>query len=179
MLYLAGGPLEGREPHGAVRQELAALYQRAWGAEMPPLVRAAGGKPRFAAGGLHCSMTHTRQAAFCALSDRPVGLDAEPLDREISPALAPRILLPEELARYEEARNPGRTFLAFWVLKEAYVKYTGRGLSGLMEAGPFDLPTRRLRTPAGEGLRFWLLEREGHLLALCSSLEERPQFLEK
>lgn len=171
MLYLAGGALLGRDPHEAVRQELAKLYRAVMGEEMPPLARDPGGKPQFSAGPLHCSLTHTRQAAFCALSDRPLGLDGEPLDRRISPALAERILLPEELAEYHRAADPRRCLLTFWVLKEAYVKYTGQGLPGLMTAGPFTLAS----SEGPRGLRFSLLTREGHILALCSPLTEAPR----
>lgn len=177
MLYLAGGPLCGRDPHKAVRAVLARLYEAVTETQMPPLVPEASGKPRFAAGTLHCSLTHTRWAAFCTLSDRPLGLDAEPLARRVSPALAARILLPEELAQYRGSADPDRCLLTFWVLKEAYVKYTGRGLSGLMEAGPFDLASPRLLGPRGRELRFTLLTREDHLLALCSPLSEAPRFL--
>lgn len=173
MLYLAGGLLCGRDPHTAVRQELAALYNAVTGEDMPPLVREPGGKPRFAAGELHCSLTHTGKAAFCALSDRPLGLDAEPLDRSVSPALASKILFPEELLQYQRASDPARRLLTFWVLKEAYIKYTGRGLAGLMETGPFSLDP--LLGP--QGLHFTLLAREGHLIALCSPLSEAPRFL--
>ena len=173
MIYLAGGALHGRDPHEAVRQELAALYLAVTGEEMPPLVRAPGGKPQFSAGPLHCSLTHTRQAAFCALSDRPIGLDGEPLDRRVSPALAERMLLPEELAQYRRAADPRRCLLTFWVLKEAYVKYTGQGLPGFMTAGPFTLDP-----PEGpQKLRFTLLTREGHILALCTPLSEPPRLL--
>lgn len=173
MLYLAGGPLDGRNPHEAVRQELAELYKAVTGEKMPALIRAPGGKPRFSAGPLHCSLTHTRRAAFCALSDRPLGLDAEPLDRTISPAVADKLLLPEELAQYRQAAEPGLCLLSFWVLKEAYVKYTGQGLPGLMGAGPFSLDP-----PAGpQGLHFTRLTHDGHLLALCSPLGQAPRLL--
>ena len=177
MLYLAGGPLCGRDPHRAVREDLSRVYEAVTGGKMPPLVQDAGGKPRFSEGGLHCSLTHTRWAAFCALSDRPLGLDAEALGRRVSPALAARILLPEEQLQYQASQDPGRCLLTFWVLKEAYVKYTGQGLSGLMDAGPFDLSHPRLLGPRGRELRFTLLTRDGHLIALCSPLWEVPQFL--
>ena len=36
-----------------------------------------------------------------ALSDRPVGIDAEELDRDIDPRLADKILSPTERLRYE------------------------------------------------------------------------------
>lgn len=144
---------------------------------MPSLTAEASGKPHFAEGDLHCSLTHTKEAAFCALSDRPLGLDAEPLGRIVSPALAHRILLPEELTQYEKAPDPARCLLSFWVLKEAYVKYTGRGLSGLMAAGPFDWEAPRLLTHPGPAPHFTLLTRDTHLIALCRPADEAPCFL--
>lgn len=179
MLYLSGGALRGADQHEAVRAYLGALYQKVWGEPIPPVEKRPTGQPYFPVEGRFCALTHTKLGAFCALSDHPVGLDAEQEDRAVSLSLAEKILAPEELVQFQAAPDPRLCLLTFWVLKEAYVKYTGQGLRGQMKAFPFDLSGSRpyLRLPEGERLYFTLLHRHGHLLALCSPDRDPPQFL--
>ena len=66
-----------------------------------------------------------------AVSNHPVGLDAEWSKREVDLGMAPLVLSGLELAdldRAPEARRAQR-FLEYWTLKEAFIKATGRGLS--------------------------------------------------
>ena len=65
-----------------------------------------------------------------SFGDRSVGVDAEELDRNISLKLADKILSPAERARFDAAGNKQLALLSLWVLKEAAVKLTGRGLNG-------------------------------------------------
>lgn len=178
MLYLSGGKLHGMDQHRAARLYLSALYQKAWNAPMPELLKKPSGQPCFPVPGRFCSLTHTSQAAFCALSDAPIGLDAEPETRAVSPRLAGKILSPEELSQYESAEDPRLCLLTFWVLKEAYVKYTGEGLPGVTKALPFELsgPRPRLSVSPDVGLHFTLLRSCGHLLAVCSPRPDPPAF---
>lgn len=176
MLYLSGGPLAGQDQHTTARASLDRLYRQVTHAPAPPLEKALSGKPLFAQGSLFCSLTHTGQCAFCALSDYPVGLDAEPLNRPLSSQLARRILSPAEAAVFLQARDPQRVLLTYWVLKEAYVKYTGDGLRQDFRALAFDLsgPRPQLAAPSEIPLSFTLLQRHRHLLAVCSPGAELP-----
>lgn len=175
MLFISGGPHLSPDPHESVRLYLKPLYESIAGSPMPPLLREPGGKPYFGSSKLFCSLTHTKTAAFCALSDQPVGLDAEALTRQASPNLARKILSPGEYARWEAAQGPQKSLLTFWVLKEAYVKYTGEGLRKSFREVSFDLDTLRLLAPK-EPLTFTLLEEAGHLLAICAPSPEPPIF---
>jgi phosphopantetheinyl transferase len=67
---------------------------------------------------------------FCALSDEPVGIDAEEKERKIDLRLAEKILSPSEKIRYEAAGDKRAALLRLWVLKEAAAKLTGEGLRG-------------------------------------------------
>ena len=73
------------------------------------------------------SISHTKALAFAAFSDQPVGLDAEQ-PRHVAESLLRRCLAPEELHVCLQSSQPRLTFLRFWTLKEAYVKYTGEGI---------------------------------------------------
>lgn len=175
MLFISGGPHLSPDPHESVRLYLAQLYGSTIGNTMPPLLREPGGKPYFGSGSLFCSLTHTKTAAFCALSDQPVGLDAEALSRQVSPNLAGKILSPVEYAQWEASRNPQKALLTFWVLKEAYVKYTGQGLRKPFREISFDLDSLQLLAPK-EPLNYTLLEEAEHLLAVCATSQEPPIF---
>ena len=122
--------LDGLSGHEAALALLAEMYRNRTGQPMPEILRLPGGKPCFAEGGLHFSVSHTKRRVFCALSDRPVGIDAEELDRDIDPRRADKILSPTERLRYEAQPDKRLALLKLWVLKEAAVKLTGEGLRG-------------------------------------------------
>ncbi|MBQ8835201.1 MAG: 4'-phosphopantetheinyl transferase superfamily protein [Oscillospiraceae bacterium] len=143
-MILRGCELKGRTGHEAGRALLADMY-RAWaGEELPPIAVTDRGKPYFIEGPLHFSITHTPRHAFCALSERPVGIDAEELDREIKLALAKKILSPGEKGQFDAAPDKGRALLTFWVLKEAAAKLTGEGLRGYPNHTDFFLDDPRV-----------------------------------
>ena len=146
---MKGMALEGRTGHEAGRQLLAELYREETGAALPEIVVQERGKPCFREGNLHFSITHTKKHAFCVLSGRNVGIDAEELDRKISPHLAQKVLSPGEKAQYDRAEDPRRTLLTFWVLKEAQAKLTGEGLRGYPNHTDFTLPHPAVREVDG------------------------------
>ena len=143
-MILKSAPVGGSTGHLVGRSLLEELYREQTGEELPEIVIAPGGKPGFSRGGWHFSISHTRHWAFCALSRRSVGLDAEELSRRVSPALAEKILSPGELAQYRAAGDKNRAMLTFWVLKEARAKLSGRGLSYPLECTDFSLDDPRV-----------------------------------
>ena len=144
MNKLIGEPLNGRTGHEAGRELLARLYRSHIGGEMPEILAEPGGKPYFAHGNVHFSITHTRNHAFCALADHPIGIDAEELTRAVKPGLAEKILSPGEYTQYQAAEDKNRALLTFWVLKEAQAKYTGRGIRGYPNQTDFSLNDPRV-----------------------------------
>lgn len=127
---LAGRPLGAESGHEAGQKLLAALYRAHTGQSPPPVLRTPRGKPYFADGKLHFSISHTRHHVFCALSSENIGIDAEELERNVNLRLAEKILSPMEYAQFEMAADKRLALLTFWVLKEAYGKFTGGGLNG-------------------------------------------------
>ena len=130
MLRFAGKRIESNTGHEAGRSLLAEMYCAQTGKEMPPILIAERGKPYFEGNPLYFSVSHTKFHVFVALSDRPIGIDAEEMDRPIRPELAEKILSSEEKRRYGEAKDQRTALLKLWVLKEAQVKCTGEGLHG-------------------------------------------------
>ena len=143
-MIFRGCELAGRTGHEAGRQLLAELYREATGEELPPIVAADRGKPFFVDSPWHFSISHTKNHAFCVLSEVPVGLDAEELTRQVDPKLAEKILSPGEYAQWQGAQDKNRALLTFWVLKEAAAKLTGEGLRGYPNGTDFSLDDPRV-----------------------------------
>ena len=76
---------------------------------------------------IYFSLSHCREAAACAVSDSPVGIDVESL-RSFSPSLLSRTMSAEESAVINTDDDPRRAFIRLWTQKEAYLKLTGTGL---------------------------------------------------
>ena len=147
--YLASCELQGISGHDAGRMLLNALWETYVGGKMPPVAIAQRGKPYFAAGNWHFSISHTNKHAFCALSDAPIGLDAEEMNRNIDLRLAEKILSPYEKAQFDAAPDKQAALIKFWVLKEAAAKLSGEGLRGYPNHTKFDLDDERLAEKDG------------------------------
>ena len=128
MIALAHAATAPRQGHEDGRKLLRQLFETHVGGEMPPIAIGERGKPYFEGHPIHFSITHTPNHVFCALSHRPIGIDAEELDRDIKLSLAEKFLSPGEYAQYENAQDKRLALLRFWVLKEAAGKCTGEGL---------------------------------------------------
>ena len=122
--------LQNEPGHEAGRELLREMYREVTGEELPPIEKGPHGKPFFSNSPWHFSITHTKHHVFCALSDRPIGIDAEETDRRIDLRLADKILSPNEKDRYAAAVNKPAALLKLWVLKEAAAKHTGEGIYG-------------------------------------------------
>ena len=149
------------EGHAAGRSLLKEMVETISQEPMPKILTGSRGKPYFETGDLHFSITHTKRHVFCAVSDRPVGIDAEELGRNIRLKLADKILSPGERLQYDAAADKRRAMLTFWVLKEAAVKYTGEGLRGFPRDTNFSLDDPRVTER--EGCLLAVIERNGKL----------------
>ena len=130
--------------HEAGRQLLQTMYEAYTGKTMPAISVAPGGKPYFQDHPLYFSISHTKAHVFCALSEKPVGIDAEETDRKINLLLAEKILSETEKKQYDEAQDKARALLTFWVLKEAAAKSTGEGIHGYPNKTDFSLRDPRV-----------------------------------
>lgn len=93
----------------------------------PTLAYGENGKPYLAHHpDTHFSITHSDKWVFLAVSDSEIGIDAQ-TPHKVCPRLAARSTSPEELAWVKENTEPH--FARLWTMKEAYLKYTGTGLT--------------------------------------------------
>ena len=124
--------------HTAGRQLLENMYAKYVGGQLPEILVTERGKPYFAQGGWHFSISHTKRRVFCVLSRHNVAVDAEEVDRQPDLRLADKILSPRERQYYDRAQDKTAALLRFWVLKEAAAKLSGKGLQGYPKDTEFD-----------------------------------------
>ena len=133
--------LNGQDGHTAGWELLRELY----GKPLPEIAYTKLGKPYFEGSDLHFSISHTPKHAFCVVSDKPVGIDAEEADRAIRLNLAEKLLSPTELEQFRQADDPRLALLKFWVLKEAAGKCTGEGMQPWPNHTSFSLTDPRIQ----------------------------------
>ena len=80
MRYAACRLEPGKSGHDAGWELLERLYREETGCPLPDVIRTSRGHPRFVGSHLCFSIAHTSRHAFCVLSCKPVGIDAEEAD---------------------------------------------------------------------------------------------------
>jgi 4'-phosphopantetheinyl transferase len=106
------------------------------------LTRGPYGKPFLPAlPALHFSLTHTVGLTAVALHSSPVGCDAEPSGRHVKESVFS--MMAAEERSWLRGLSPGevtdRAFIKLWVIKEAFSKALGLGLSLDLASYAFDL----------------------------------------
>ncbi len=116
------------------------------------------GKPVLAGGGLHFSVSHSRDRLLLGFAgDRPLGVDVEEVrDTPDLLAVARRYFAPDEAAGLAALRAPERaaSFFSLWTRKEACLKVHGEGVgAGLARPLPEFAPVVALEMDLGPGYR--------------------------
>lgn len=96
------------------------------------------GKPYAIGLKAHFNISHSGHLVVCAVSERPVGIDAE-LIRPVRSRLTGKVCTPAELAWIQEAPGWGEMlegeamerFFRIWTAKEAWFKWAGTGITDL------------------------------------------------
>lgn len=87
------------------------------------------GKPYTDSAPVHFSISHSKNIAVCAISDKPVGIDIE-FVKDVNLNIAKRLFAPDELQYvFEKWDLSKHRFFEIWTRKEAYVKLIGKGVS--------------------------------------------------
>ena len=77
---------------------------------------------------IYFNLSHCKEAAICAISDKPIGVDVESL-REFKDSLVNYTMNDEEKAEMASSSNPAATFIRLWTMKEATSKLIGTGIT--------------------------------------------------
>lgn len=98
----------------------------------------------------HFSVSHSGDFTVVAISNEPIGIDCEVI-RDFSAIIAHKTFNTSE-RNYVAGNSANRTksemekaFYEIWTAKEAYLKYTGQGLSGGINALSFEGDYNRLK----------------------------------
>ncbi len=91
------------------------------------------GKPYLENDFLYVGVTHTEDVIIVCVSETPFGIDCERKMRKTKnrDRISERFFTEKERQYVLSQLDRDRAFLDIWVKKEAYVKYTGEGISGL------------------------------------------------
>lgn len=140
-MRLAWTRLDGKDGHDAAY----ALLEQLVGTPLPPIRRTELGKPYFTDGGPHFSISHTTNHAFCCVSERKIGIDAEEIGRRVDLRLADKFLSPYEKTLFDAAVDKQDCLLRLWVLKESYAKLIGRGIGNHLKSTDFSPDDPRIQ----------------------------------
>lgn len=82
---------------------------------------------------LYVGVTHTDDVVIIGIDKECFGIDCEKRGRKMDryQAITKRFFSENERHLVEGAKDFDKVFLDIWVKKEAYVKFTGKGLSGM------------------------------------------------
>lgn len=113
----------------------------------------------------HYNLSHTRNAIAAAVSDRPVGVDIEKI-KKADLRLAKRFFSPGENDYItKDGADTDKHFTEVWTRKEAYVKYTGKGLS--LPLNSFDVFGDELQQ------KITTIEKDGYIISVCTGSENQ------
>ncbi len=138
-----------------------------YGIAAPQFVRGEHGKPRLIDAPVSFNLTHTHGCTFCAVGNEELGLDAEWRGRPLPRACSARLTAAEQK----------EDFFRLWTAKEAYVKYLGGTLAGLLPSLRFEGGVLlRDGIPVSENIAF--CETEQFTLALCTASPQQIELLQ-
>lgn len=86
-------------------------------------------------------VTHTDDVVIIGIDEMAFGIDAETFGRKTPrrDAVMKKFFTQSECTLIESAEGKDEAFLDIWVKKEAYVKFTGMGLSGMKDCDVTEL----------------------------------------
>lgn len=100
--------------------------------ELPEIIIHPMGKPYFLERGAPCfNLSHCSGAVCCGISSHTIGVDIQDPVREIENIIS-FAMSEKERAVILSADDPEKECAGIWSMKEAYLKYTGTGLSEFM-----------------------------------------------
>ncbi|MBQ7761089.1 MAG: 4'-phosphopantetheinyl transferase superfamily protein [Clostridia bacterium] len=100
----------------------------------PEILKTHNGKPYINVPNVHFSISHTNELVVCAISNHPVGIDAERLTRRTDvriDSFAKRYFTENERKLLESASDKRMAFYKIWCGKEATIKKLGGTISYL------------------------------------------------
>ena len=93
---------------------------------------------------IHYNITHSGKYVMCILTGQEVGIDVQQHRKANYERMLERMVPQDMIREILDADEPEKAFFTQWVLREAYIKWTGEGLSRdlrtiSLEEGPYIL----------------------------------------
>lgn len=82
---------------------------------------------------IHFSLAHCPGAAICVVSGSPVGCDIERIPDKLDMDICEAACSEDEIAAILSAPSPQQAFTSLWTRKEAFLKYTGEGMTDIIK----------------------------------------------
>lgn len=107
------------------------IYKQYGLTQIPKICYSRYQKPILCMPDVYFNCSHSGNIAVCAFSDAEVGVDVEVINpnKEILKC----VLTSEEQKVVESCKHPMEQFIRLWTSKEAYAKYTGKGIGEKFE----------------------------------------------
>ena len=109
------------------------MLETHFGLKNPVFSANSKGKPILLNSYLHFNISHSKNFVACAIDTKPVGIDIQSYN-EMNPLRIMEKICTEEESEFIKTGADGtetlKRFYMVWSAKEAYLKYTGEGLSG-------------------------------------------------
>ncbi len=134
--------------------------KREYGADLKFEPRSKGeyGKPFFTLRPkTHYNISHSGKYVLCALADQEIGIDVQEHKAVNLPKMSEKVMGKEAAEKLLGEPNAQELFFDQWVLREAYIKWTGEGLSRDLRKIPMDQGSHSL-------LKLW----EGYSVGIWS-----------
>ena len=139
------------------------------------IVRGEWGKPYLRENNeVYFSISHCDGLCSCIVCSSECGIDCEKI-RDFRPNVIKRIFTANETKWFDriDPHDKPRFFFILWTLKEAYGKYTGRGIADMKNVS-FSFENGHLSSDK-PGLDFFVYEYNGYLLSICVEKGVKPQ----
>lgn len=93
---------------------------------------------------VHYNISHSGKYVLCILADQEVGIDVQVHRKANYKGMLRRIVPEEMIEQIMGSSDPVKNFFTQWVLREAYIKWTGEGLSRDMRTIPMEEGASRI-----------------------------------
>ena len=127
---------------------------------------------------IHFNISHCRGLVVCAAAAQPIGIDCEGI-RNVSEALIRKVLTETEQEAVFRApfsdESQNSRFLQFWTLKEAYSKYSGKGITMDFQSFSFSISDTGLAVCSDPDVACALIPLQpGYVISLCCGKSDQP-----
>lgn len=105
-----------------------------------PLFATNGGKPYLRNSDIHFNISHTNDKVIMAITNQPVGIDAEEISKKRNVIkIAQRYFKESEFLTLEKSSSLYKDFYTLWTLKEAEVKRSSLGIAKGLDKATFKM----------------------------------------